>query len=101
MIRTVYISGPMTGTVDWGRERFNAMDKRLHNMGWQVINPACLPTDLPPKCYMPICLAMLREADAVLMLKGWDKSKGATMERRYAEYLNKIIWYENMLPEEV
>lgn len=94
-----YIAGPMTGTEDMGRARFNAMEVRLRGMGMSVLNPACLPLDMPPERYMPICLAMLREADVVLLLDGWDESEGARLEHDFAVKCHKRITLEGDVAE--
>lgn len=79
-----FLSGPMSGLPDAGREEFNRVERILRGDGCLVLNPACLPLDLPSECYMPICLAMLRESDAVMMLNGWENSVGAMIEHDYA-----------------
>jgi nucleoside 2-deoxyribosyltransferase len=81
---TVYLSGRMTGLPDFGREQFNDAEAVLRKYGYKVLNPACLPTDLEGTKYMPICLAMLQQADAIVMLPGWERSKGALFEWQYA-----------------
>lgn len=90
----IFISGPMRGMPDLGRARFTEVETKLRRLGYRVISPACLPIDLPEGRYMPICLAMLREADAVLMLNGWRSSYGANLEHDYAEQTHKAILEE-------
>ena len=34
---------------------------------------------------MPICLAMLREADIIAILPGWENSAGAQIEAAFAK----------------
>ena len=85
-----YLAGPMTGLEDLGRARFNEAEARLRRDGCKVLNPACLPVDLPGRVYMPICLAMIRESDVVIMLDGWEDSKGARLERDYAIQCGKF-----------
>ena len=76
----VYIAGPMRGSLDLGRMAFNIAEGCLRARGFAVLNPARLPEDLPAEAYMPICLAMLREADIVALLPGWENSAGAKIE---------------------
>ena len=83
---TVYIAGPMSGTPDLGRKAFNQAEMALRAKGHRVLNPACLPIDLPPKAYAPICLAMLMQCDAIALLPGWENSPGACMEHEVALY---------------
>jgi hypothetical protein len=62
----------------------------------QIINPTMLV--LPESCthddYMNIDLMLLDLADAIYMLKGWEKSKGACIEYGYARAKNKMILME-------
>ena len=92
MENVIYIAGPMRGLPDLGRRAFSVAEGCLRARGWKVINPACLPPDLPEVCYMPICFAMLHEADAIALLPGWDDSVGASMEADYAEQTGKLIF---------
>ena len=88
----VYIAGKMTGLPDKGRGLFHATADRLRARGFAVIDPAALPDDLPATAYMPICLAMLAQADAILLLPGWEDSSGALVEKAFAEYQGKKVW---------
>lgn len=80
----IYIAGPMTGLENCNRAAFNKEADRLTRHGHVVLNPATLPDGLDQKAYMDICFAMLRCADAILMLPGWQRSSGATAEYHYA-----------------
>lgn len=80
----VYIAGPMTGHENFNREAFNKEAERLAKHGHVVLNPATLPAGMEQREYMDICFAMLRCADAILMLPGWQASSGATAEYHYA-----------------
>lgn len=90
----IYIAGKMTGLPDLGREKFNAAEKDLRELGYIVLNPACLPVGLPSEGYLPICLAMLEQADGIYLLNNWTDSPGARLEKAYAEYQGKAIFYE-------
>ena len=82
----IYIAGPMSGLPDLNYPAFNAMAERLRAHGHHVENPAENP---PPKCeswlgYMRMAVAQLATCDAVVMLPGWSKSKGACIEHQLA-----------------
>lgn len=56
-----------------------------------------LPTDF--EFWKHYCLSLLEKADAmvVLMLEGWEDSKGLTAEIKYAHSLGVPISYERMI----
>ena len=89
----VYIAGPVTGLPENNRPAFYAAAAMLKSAEGvtAVLNPATLPATLPDKSYMPICMAMLEQSDAVYMLNGWEKSKGARAERLYAKRQSKLV----------
>lgn len=90
----VYLAGPIRGNddyaLDFAKAEFAAM-----RSGHSVINPAKLPLNMPQNSYMPICLSMLEQADAIMMLPGWEQSKGANIEKAYAEYQGKEVLYHD------
>jgi nucleoside 2-deoxyribosyltransferase len=77
----------MRGIPDYNYPAFNAVADLLRKQGHTPLNPACNPPGLTPAQYMDIDLAMLRAADAILLLPGWEESKGARVEANYAAYL--------------
>ena len=91
MKNKIYISGPIDGDPDY-RDKFNAAECYLVCKGWRVLNPTVLPGDLDPEDYMPICLAMLHQADAVVMLQGMANSAGAKIEFMLSEYQHKEVY---------
>ncbi len=81
----------MAGLPDHNRAEFMRAEEDLMGEGWIVLNPARLPDGLPEEAYMPICLAMLQAAEAVCLLHGYEDSRGAQIEYRYACYQEKLI----------
>ena len=79
----VYISGPITGTTDY-MERFAQIERRLMRSGHTVVNPAKVNANLPADTthaeYMEMSFTMLDMCDAILMMNGWQQSRGAGME---------------------
>ncbi len=94
-----YIAGPMRGQPDLGRAAFRRAEEKLRAFGWKVLNPAILPDDLPQETYMPICLAMVREADCVVLLDGWERSAGAKLEHDFAVAGGILCVTEDMIAE--
>lgn len=91
----IYIAGPMTGYKDFNRPAFKAFALKLSLDGHVVLNPAVLPDGLTQPQYMDICLAMLRCAQAIYLLDGWEKSSGARAEKALAEKLDLEIIYQS------
>ncbi len=91
----IYICGPMTGIKDFNRPAFNITAALLEDGGDVAINPAVLPSGLSQFQYMDICMAMLRSAEAIFLLKGWELSAGAQAEYALAHKLGlKVISQE-------
>ena len=102
----IYCSGPMTSMPDHNIPAFNAAAKRLREQGYFVINPAELSamfgtlekiaesfeelydpayfeSAVRPslaQCVMSADLAAVRSCDAIYLLRGWEKSRGAKKE---------------------
>lgn len=87
----VYVAGPMTGLKNANRPAFADAADELRSLGYVVLNPAVLPDNMPHERYMPICLAMVQAADIVCLLPGWESSRGAQIEYRYAKYQDKAV----------
>lgn len=92
----IYIAGPMTDIPKYNRPAFHFEAMRLASEGHVVLNPATLPDGLSQPEYMDICLAMLRCADGIFLLSGWQNSAGAKAEHALAKKLDlEIIHQEN------
>lgn len=93
----IYLSGAMASCMNTYKKIFSRKQSELETQGHIVINPSALPIGLASDKYMPICLSMLESADAIYMFNDWQNSKGALLERAYAEYQGKEILYEDDL----
>lgn len=89
--KVIYISGPITG-VDRYWEAFEKAEEQLSD--YIVLSPSRLPMGMDNAQYMRIDLAQIDTADVVYFLKGWQNSKGATLEHAYCEYIGKAVLYE-------
>lgn len=88
MAKTIYIAGPITGVKNYW-EAFEKAEDELSHEGFVPLLPSRLPKGMTDAQAMRICFAMIDAADAVLFLPGWEKSKGARLERVYCNYIEK------------
>jgi len=94
-MKRIYVAGPMTGYPDLNFPLFQAVAADLRLLGNEVVNPAELNSD-PSKGWHDCMRVDIRElvtCDAILMLPGWEKSKGATLERHIATALELRVEY--------
>ena len=84
MTSKVYISGPMTGLPNMNFPAFNKAEATLKQAGFIAVNPACLPQGLEYSDYMKLDILLLSMCDSILLLEGWQHSKGARAELSYA-----------------
>ena len=85
-MKRIYVAGPMSGMKDLNYPAFNAKTAELRAAGHHVENPA---ENDPPKCeswlgYMRLSVAQIATCDAIYLLPGWSKSKGACIEHQLA-----------------
>jgi hypothetical protein len=105
----VYISGPITSLQklgeDW-RVSFQAASAALRRLGFrQIFNPADIAIGVEAMCeglgrkatyadYMKQDIEMLLKCKSILMLRGWENSRGAQLEYQIADALRMEIMYE-------
>lgn len=103
----VYISGPMTGHRD-SRERFGGISYLLKKEGHGAVNPVQIMEPvhgvLDDNTILNADLELLEGCDAIIMLPGWEDSKGARKEYDKANRLGlKTFYTESIgrLPDEL
>jgi hypothetical protein len=90
MVRILYISGPMTGIpLYW--TAFCHAQFLLEGHGITCLNPTSHPAGLSYEQYLDIDMAMIRASMGVVVLPGWEDSKGACAEVAYAKALGKPV----------
>jgi len=111
--RCLYLSGPMSGLPENNYPAFHAAAASLRRAGYRVVNPAelhphgwcrrimahvfsALMRRAHPRPswseYMRADLAALLRCDAIVMLPGWEASKGARCEVSIASELGMARW---------
>ena len=86
----VYIAGPITGHPDY-KDCFAKAELILKERLAIVMNPARLPEGFEWAEYMKITFAMLEACDTIVLLPGWENSRGAVLEYRMALCNGKSI----------
>jgi hypothetical protein len=120
--KLIYIAGPMRGIKWFNFPAFDAARDKLNAQGCYAISPADLdrqhadgfdPFKLPADYdWMDLSkigfdlqsavdrdVAAVKKCDAIYLLDGWEKSKGARAEKALAEWLGKEVLYEKTTGE--
>ena len=96
----VYISGPMTGLPDNNFPSFHSAAAALRACGYEVVNPAEIDPGVSAdivgeKAFWQACMRAdiraLCECEALALLPGWERSKGAHLELHLAHRLDMQI----------
>ena len=92
-----YLAGPMRGMPEHNFAAFETVTARLRALGWEVFNP-CEgedPNDPDIRKLLAKDTAWICEyATALVLLPGWESSKGARMEVALAAAIGGIqVWY--------
>lgn len=88
-IAKIYIAGPMAGIPEFNAPAFHAEAARLRALGYEVENPADvkLADGATWSDYMRADLPLLLKCDTVVLLPGWNHSRGARLEAHLAREL--------------
>ena len=91
----IYLSGPMTGHENLNYPAFHSAAERLRSLGHEVFNPAETfggATDRTWAEYMREDIAAVLSVEAVVVLDGWEHSRGATLEVAVARAIDVPVW---------
>lgn len=91
-IMKVYIAGAITGNKNY-IEQFKEAEGSILKAGDIPLNPV-KNIGFNYKEYINMGLSELMHCDAVYMLKGYEESKGALLELKYAETVGLKIIYQ-------
>jgi hypothetical protein len=84
----------MTGLPDFNFPAFHDAAAKLRALGFEVENPAENPA---PPCgtwlaYMRMAIPQVAKADVIVLLPGWENSRGAKVEYQLAIGLGLKVW---------
>lgn len=101
----IYLAGPMSGLPEFNFPAFDRAAEALKAEGHEVFNPAehdrkvwgDMET-IRAKANYRDCLRadlnwILDHAEAIALLPGWEKSRGACIEKALADVLNLVVVY--------
>lgn len=95
-MKKIYISGPISGLpLETVYNNFTNAEVNLLEKGYKVVNPFNngLPTTATWEEHMRADLKLLLDCDAIYMLEGWEKSRGARIEYALAVDLKMDVQY--------
>ena len=92
-MRSVYISGPMTGLPDYNYPAFHDAAARLKTNGFDPVSPTSIGQHdgWTWDDYMARAIELQKGCDGVYMLP-WRRSRGATVEFYVAQALGQRVW---------
>lgn len=98
-MKKVYISGQISDIpYTLAYMNFKEAEQEVIDLfGYSPVNPVMLGVIYPHFTYddyIAIDKALIDSCDAVYMLQGWEQSKGARIEKEYAEVVGKKILYQ-------
>lgn len=99
----IYLAGPMRGIDDLNFPAFDLAAKELREAGHTVFNPAEQDRskgyvgrpfeDIKRDCIHDDLTYIIREADTIALLPGWQASAGVRAELATAEFLDLQVLY--------
>lgn len=100
----LYVAGPYSGDVEQNISKARAIAVELWKKDHSVIcphmNSAHMEGDgIEWETFMQGDYQMIARCDGLVMVPGWENSKGATLEKQYAESLGIPVWFAPDLPE--
>ncbi len=109
MSEVVYLAGPMGPESfglteapedwDWNHPEFNRVAEIYREAGYTVVNPAELDVEAgdvgqkPWDFYLRRDIKVLTDCTRIVMLPGWENSKGARLEHHIADQLGLSVEY--------
>lgn len=94
MAKRFYLSGPMTDIVDLNFPAFHAAAAALRAKGFEVASPAEINAPVGNKSWEECLRADVKalcDCHGIVLLPGWERSRGAHLELHVAHRLGLTI----------
>lgn len=99
----IYLSGPITGkTPEEAKDNFLKWETKVNAMGHTALNPERMGAIIPGATwdeYIELDICLMKLANGVLMLPGWEHSEGAKKEHEEAVQNGMKIYYAQGVDE--
>lgn len=93
-MKKLFISQPMNGRSDRAiREERQPIIDKYAQQGWEVIDSIINVGPANAIEYLADGIKLMNDADAVFMMKGWERSRGCRIEHEIAVSYGKEIVY--------
>ena len=88
-----YISGPMTGIEGHNYPRFQQVAEELRSRHHEIVSPHELTDDFTQdwEWYLKRDLKSMLDCDRIILLEGWEASRGARLELWVADKLKMVV----------
>lgn len=91
-----YLAGPMSGKPELNFPAFIEATAFLRAHGYKLIPPhehlgPLNDSDLEYSLTLGRDIMLLSQCDSIILLPGWEESRGASLEHQFAVITNKII----------
>jgi hypothetical protein len=102
MTKRIYISGPMSDISDLNRKAFEDMASRLRGLNFLPLIPHDngLPITATYNAHLVRDIEIMLTCDAVVVLEGWQHSKGASIEAFTADQMGIKVFFEGKTHEQ-
>lgn len=98
-MKKAYISGQISGLpYDEVAAKFATAEAKLQAQGYETVNPLNngIPINAPWEIHVAMDVILLMGCDTIYLLPDWQQSKGATLEKSFAELTGKTMIYEEV-----